>query len=166
MNLHSKRLQIPLSPTHRRSRKTGSQRYFYSSQRNFVTEKLAGKSHRVHRDSVILSLNNNLENIDLKTSNQLGLTWFQYMWGKSYMPDELNIMIIFISFYKQLSNPLNLLQDHTVFQMLISHKSPNSALTYNPLIFSNFLINNRSQNLNYDTVSITSRYWGHFHETN
>lgn len=64
------------------------------------------------------------------------------------MPDELNSMIIFILFYKQFFNPLNLLEDHPVFQMLISPKSPNSALTYNLLIFSNFLINSRMQNLN------------------
>lgn len=49
---------------------------------------------------------------------------------------------------------------------MIFRKSPNSALIYNPQIFSNFLINNRRQNLNSNTVTITSRYWGHFHETN
>lgn len=80
------------------------------------------------------------------------------------MSDELNSMIIFILFYKQLFNPLNCLQDHPVFQMLISHKSPNSGLIYNPPIFSNFLINIRTQNLSFDITP--TRYSGHFHETN
>lgn len=63
------------------------------------------------------------------------------------MFEEITIKFIsYIHFtYEQLFSPLTLLQDHPVFHMLISHKSPNSALISTPLIFSNFLINSRVQ---------------------
>lgn len=145
------------------------QENFYISYKNSVPAKPVSKSHQKFCN---FTLNNNfsiaiLENRDSKKnlmSYYLVMTWFNIF--EEITTCQMNQIQWLYSFYCTNSCLIHLtcLQDHPIFQML-SHDSPNSAVTNNPPIVSNFLIN-RIQNLSFDVMPTTSRYWGHFHETN